>query len=195
MRRLQLNRREAMASLLAISAAGALGACSNGADNEAAADAVSDLKFASPTAFFTDAEMEFLSAVANTLIPDTETAGAVGAGVPETLQSLASVWGDNDYRVFWRRGIRDLKDQLQDGSGTDFLNQSEAVRTSALAAHDADVFSGQVDDGFYRSLKATVVQAYYMSEVGASEELAYEPVPGDWKGCVPLSDYPKTWAT
>ena len=66
---------------------------------------------------------------------------------------------------------------------------------AALTAYDAAVYEWQIDDGFYRDLKSTVVEAYYMSEVGATEELAYEPVPGEWIGCVPLSEFPKTWAT
>ena len=64
-----------------------------------------------------------------------------------------------------------------------------------LGGYDAKVFSGQIDDGFYRDMKRTISTAYYMSEPGATQELAYEAVPGEWKGCVPLADYPKTWAT
>ena len=188
----KLSRREAMTSLLAVSAAGALAACSNGSDPaEPRGDL--DLKFASPTEFFTADEMAFLSAVADTIIPDTETAGAVGAGVPETIQGLASVWGDNDYRRYWRAGLRSLGEQL--GTDRPFVDMDAAARTERLADYDAKVFDGVLEDSFYRDLKSTVVEAYYVSEIGASEELAYEPVPGDWIGCAPLSDYPKTWAT
>jgi len=69
------------------------------------------------------------------------------------------------------------------------------VQEALLSKYDASVFGGQTDDKFYRDLKSTAATAYYMSEIGASEELAYEAVPGDFKGCVSIADYPKTWAT
>lgn len=191
---ISMNRREAIASLLAVSAAGALAACSGEADPDVST-VDSDLDYATPTTFFTDAEMAFLSAISDTIIPDTETAGAVGAGVPDTLQSLASVWGNDDYRRYWRTGIRSLDESLPGSVDRGFSDLSPDERENTLKKHDEQVFNDTIKDRFYRDLKRTIVQAYYMSEIGASEELAYEPVPGDWKGCVPLSDYPKTWAT
>ncbi|MEL6688418.1 MAG: gluconate 2-dehydrogenase subunit 3 family protein [Pseudomonadota bacterium] len=188
----KLSRRETIASLLAISTSGALAACSA---NETRSQADPDLDFATPTTFFTEAEMVFFSAVANTIIPDTETAGAVGAGVPETIQDLASVWGDNNYRRYWRVGLRELNKALKASSGESFLDIDRASQQKALVDYDAKVFDGSVQNGFYRDLKSTVIDAYYKSEIGASQELAYEPVPGEWIGCVPLSDFPKTWAT
>jgi len=44
-------------------------------------------------------------------------------------------------------------------------------------------------------MKRTIATAYYMSEVGASEELNYDPVPGDWRADVPFSEIGKAWAT
>ena len=192
MQPLTLNRRGLMATLLAISASGALPACSN---NERQSVTDSDLDYATPTTFFTEVEMVFLAAIADTIIPDTETMGAVGAGVPERLQDLASVWGNNDFRRYCRVGIRDLNSALKSSSGSEFVDLDLWGRTSALNEYDANVFDGAIEDGFYRDLKSTIIDAYYKSEVGASEELAYEPVPGEWIGCVPLSDFPKTWAT
>ena len=192
---MSMNRREAMASLLAVSAAGALVACSGGADGGDVSQGNNDLRYAAPTAFFSSAEMTLIGALCNTIIPDTDSGGAVAAGVPTVLQDLATLWGDDDYRRFWRAGLRDLDAKLSDVTNGGFAGLSEAARNDRLSAYDAKVFESQVEDNFYKAFKSTVVQAYYMSEIGASEELAYEPVPGDWKGCVPLSDYPKTWAT
>lgn len=181
------NRRNMFKSLLAISAVGATAACSG-----AQAPADTDVTDVPPSAdFFNAQDMALVSAIADTIIPATETAGAVGAGVPETLQALATEWGDDAFRQYWRAGFDSLAGQL----GEDFAAADPAARLARLQAYDAEVFDGVTEDGFYRDFKATIVQAYYMSEPGASEELAYEPVPGEWIGCVPLSDFPKTWAT
>lgn len=190
MTNLPLNRRSALQGLLAISAAGALAACgSNSAEPETEA-ALGDVEFASIKGFFSVDEMALLTALADTIIPTTDTPGAVAAEVPAQLQSLATLWGDDNYRRYWRVGLRNLSAKLPD-----FLSKDAAVQASDLSAYDASVFGGTVNDGFYRDMKSTIATAYYMSEIGATQELAYEPVPGEFKGCVPLADYPKTWAT
>ncbi|MEL6857963.1 MAG: gluconate 2-dehydrogenase subunit 3 family protein [Pseudomonadota bacterium] len=184
----RLQRRQVFQSLLALSVIGGLAACAD--DGEAAPRLA-----ASKPGFLTADEMGLVSAVAQTLIPMTATAGAVQAGVPDTIQDLATDWGDDAFRTYWREGLLALQTALGGESGPTFTALSPSERAVVLAAYDASVFDGQVEDGFYRDFKATVVQAYYMSEPGASEELAYEPVPGEWIGCVPLADFPKNWAT
>lgn len=195
MRSSSLNRREAMASLLALSAAGALAACSGGSGETDSSDTpVIDISFASEGAFYSLEEMALISALADTIMPDTETPGAVAAGVPSVLQTLASDWGNDDYRGYWRGGLDALNTALKQSARRDFVDLNETLRKSELKKYDAKVFKGQASDDFYRDLKATILQAYYMSEAGATQELAYEPVPGDWIACMPLSDQPKTWA-
>lgn len=190
-----MNRRTAMASLLAISATGALAACSPGSTDGPATEATTDLNFASEGAFFNAAEMAFIAALADTIIPETDTPGAVEAGVPETLQDMASNYAADPSRLYWRDGIADLNAHFKKSGGRNFADLLPALQRSALLRYDSDVFDGAIDNRFYRDMKATVIRAYYTSEVGATEELAYEPVPGEWIGCVPLSEFPKAWAT
>ncbi len=186
----RLQRRQVFQGLIALSAVGGLAACS-GAE-ETSSGQVSGQ--AAP-GYFTAGEMALISAIAQTIIPQTDTAGAAQVGVPATLQDLATNWGDAAFGQYWRDGLANLATALTAESGTDFTGLSPRERETALATYDAGVFAGTIPDGFYRDFKATVVQAYYMTETGATEELAYEPVPGEWIGCVPLSDFPKTWAT
>lgn len=192
MTHLSLDRRDMFKSLLAISAAGALAACGAGQGSDAEPEPEAP---AAPSGYLNATEMALIAAVAQTLIPQTDTAGAVEAGVPETLQALATDWGDDGFKTYWRNGLTDLAAALEAQSGSAFEPMTPDQRLPVLTAFDAAVFDNEIENGFYRDLKATIVQAYYMSEPGATEELAYEPVPGDWIGCVPLSDYPKNWAT
>ena len=192
MTNISLDRRDMFKGLLAISTAGALAAC-RGAKEP---DKVPEGRLQTDGAgYFNTSEMAQIAALADTIIPPTETAGAAVAGVPDTLQQLATEWGDDGFRAYWRGGLKSLVSKLQDAESTAFTEQPADQRQLILSAHDAEVFDGAIEDGFYRDFKATVVQAYYMSEAGASEELAYEPVPGEFIGCVDLSDFPKTWAT
>ena len=37
-------------------------------------------------------------------------------------------------------------------------------------------------------------QAYFTSEEGAKNALAYDPIPGEWSACIDLSEVGKAWA-
>lgn len=190
MQEFSLQRRQVFQSLIALSAVGGLAACGGAEETPSG-----QLSAAPAPGYFTAAEMALIAAVAQTIIPQTDTAGAVQAGVPVVLQDLATDWGDAGFQQYWRDGLAALGTGLTSEAGASFESLSPSERQAALSAYDAGVFAGEIPDGFYRDFKATLVQAYYMSEPGATEELAYEPVPGEWIGCVPLSEFPKTWAT
>jgi len=191
-----MQRRDALKSLLAISAASALAACTGKTESREAKPAASaSLKYASEGKFLGADEMALVSALAQTIIPKTDTAGAIEAGVPAAIQGLASEWGDDNHRKYTRAGLAALDKHFKSVGGQAFADQSEKQRESLLAKYDADVFGGKVKDDFYRNFKSTVATAYYMSEPGATEELIYEAVPGEWKGCVPFSEIGRTWAT
>jgi hypothetical protein len=159
-----LNRRDAVATLLAFSAAGSLAACGNAA-NEASGD-VDLLRYASATSFFSETEMSQIAAIADTIIPTTNTPGAVAAGVPDVIQGLASVWGDDGFRQFSRAGLASLIGALDERAGETFVSLPAAAKLAALKTYDAGVYGGGVEDEFYKAFKNTVATAYYMSEPG-----------------------------
>ena len=41
---------------------------------------------------------------------------------------------------------------------------------------------------FYRRMKSMVLMVYFTSEKIGKEVLVYDPVPGDYHGCIPLGD-------
>lgn len=186
---MMLQRRDAIKALLAISASGALAACGGTSDGQ------TRFKAAVEASTLTKVDMALLSSLAQTIIPKTDTAGAIEAGVPETLKMLFSDWGDDNHRAYWKAGLKGLQAHFNTVGGADFAKLSSDKQLELLNVYDAKAFQNGPDEQFYRDMKSTIATAYYMSEPGASEELAYEAVPGDWKGCVPLSDQPRTWAT
>ena len=195
-----MDRRDIIKGLMALSAAGALASCSReeAARPRAAPDPETNysLRYYRPGQFLSPNELALLGAVAQTIIPKTDTAGAIEAGVPDTLQSLLSEWADDDMRAAWRRTLRQMAYHLDEAAGTRFRSASQAVREAALGPIDAAVFAGERDDlPGYPDLKFTIATAYYMSEPGATEELRYEALPGRWEGCIPFAEVGRTWAT
>ena len=195
-----LNRRDVMSALLAISATGALSACKKG-EASAPAKSSASAEFSAPGQFLSKSELARLTVLADIIIPVTDTPGAVAAGVPQTLQGLLSEWATNEMRVDWRGGLKSIYSKLTQLSGAVFTQLSAEDKFKAVKAIDDLAFSEQAsgDDAktlaLYKDMKSTIATAYYMSEIGASVELRYEAVPGEWRGCVPLAEIGRTWAT
>jgi hypothetical protein len=53
----------------------------------------------------------------------------------------------------------------------------------------------EADTPFVKTLKELVVLGYATSKIGATQALAYDHVPGRYRGCVPLTAGQRTWAT
>jgi len=189
-----MDRRDMMKALLAVGASSALVACGEKAAPKSSGP--SGDNFAKAGAFFSGREMAIIGALANTIIPDTDTPGAVAAGVPDVIQNLASEWATPDARAGWRAVVDGVNSQLGEGE-RGFAELPAEAQNTALAAFDAAAYGDGATDLHkgYRDVKSTIATAYYMSEVGATQELRYEAVPGEWKGCIPFSDVGRTWAT
>lgn len=134
-------------------------------------------------------QQQALRAVIDTIIPQTDTASASGAGVDLYIDHM----------------INAVLNQSEAAAVTDFL---DAFSTSyptfptlpAQAQHE--ILSGidarlQEDTPFmanYRAVKELTLVGYYTSEEGASVELEYDPVPGPFH-IGPISDYSRSWST
>jgi gluconate 2-dehydrogenase gamma chain len=175
------SRREMLGGVFALSAFALLSGC--GGMKGAAALKGGD-------AFFSAEEMGFLTSLADTIIPATDTPGAVLGKVPDTLQSLLTSWANDETRGRWRTNLDLLKAELDKGGN--FAKADAANRAQRLGKIDKAVFADPKHKlAGYRDIKGTIAQAYYLSEPGATKELRYEPVPGDWRGSEPVG---RNWA-
>jgi gluconate 2-dehydrogenase gamma chain len=139
-------------------------------------------------------ELAFLSSLADTIIPTTESSpGALVGRVPATLADVLNIWASPETRGRWSTSLAALKKELDGGKDGSFEKGSAEERTARLGKLDAAVFAaGDHPLKAYREVKSTIATAYYMSEPGARQELRYEPIPGNFKGSAPMG---KTWAT
>jgi hypothetical protein len=154
--------------------------------------------------------MELLTAVADTLIPATDTPGAVGVGVPEAFNKLVANWASPK-----RRGELLAALTAIDTKAGGFVALPPAKRFEFLDAHDkagtappvttqlkeekdADMAGspGYTKDAKtpaedptpdYAKLKELLVTLYYLSEIGATVELRYEHNPGSWEPSIPVT--------
>lgn len=151
-------------------------------------------------------EKLLLARLSDLVIPATDTPGAVAAGVPAFVE-LALRHGLEDtapepsghVHMGEERGGLSVLDaverELNQLSTSLFLNLSPARQHDVLAAYDADAFTGDRRDHPWKKLKGLILTGYYTSEIGGSQELQYELVPGRWDPNLPLAPNNRSWSS
>lgn len=116
--------------------------------------------------------------LADLVIPATDTPGASEAGVGSfLLMALDEKIGSMEPEQLARVGAA-----LDVAAGGAFLNVPRDRQEALLEALDARAFAGpaaaSTAEGDWPHLKGAILAGYYTSEIGASRELTFDPVPG-----------------
>lgn len=137
----------------------------------------------------TEAQLDTVAAIAEIIIPATDTPGAKGAGVPAWVDQACANWLLQEETTAF---VAALEDFLK--AHPDFVASPADAQLVIVEQLDARLDDLPADGYFYRQLKELVLIGYYTSEVGATEELAFDGVPGGYRQ-IKLSDDTKVWAT
>lgn len=140
------------------------------------------------------AQAATFNALADTIVPQTDTPGAVEVGVPELFAGLLQDWATPATRTALA-GVLDRVAVLGGGFvALDPLARKRALQAfdaAALAPSDApraDPFGPPpAADPAYQRLKELVLTLYYLSQPALTQELAYTHVPGRWDPSVPVT--------
>ena len=137
-----------------------------------------------------------MDTIAELIIPRTDTPGASDAGVPGFIdQMMANYYLDED-KLEFQAGLKQVDADAQAAHGKNFVDLTEEEQVALLEEYDQAAFGEDGDrEHFFRRMKELTVLGFCTSEAGATEFLKYDPVPGDYKGCIPYSDVGRTWAT
>lgn len=129
------------------------------------------------------------------IIPTTDTPGALAVGAHRTISHLLHTCAGKSEQAQFLAGLARVDSAAKAHKGKRFAALTPARQVALLHAIDAGQapFNGE-DQDFFRQLKAYTAFAYYTAEVGATRELAYLPVPGGYKGDVPLKKIGRGWA-
>lgn len=146
--------------------------------------------------FLTVEEGSLIEAIVGHIIPRTDTPGAVDAGVPSFIDQMLSGFYLEKHKLEFRAGLQKIDADAQAAHGKNFTRLSGEEQVSLLEKYDQEAFGKNADkDHFFRKIKELTVLGFCTSEAGATEFLAYDALPGDYKGCIPYSEVGKAWAT
>lgn len=137
---------------------------------------------------------ELVATIAEHILPETDTPGARSVGVHRFIDTmLAEYFGPSD-RAAFLAGLSDVDARTTQSGAKTFVAAPKARQIAVLKELDREAYSNAASPHFFRTMKELTLVGYYTSEVGATKELQYNPAPGRFEGCVPLSRIGRTWA-
>ena len=149
----------------------------------------------SPTLFSND-QARTVTALADVILPADDSPAASELGVPQFIETMVNeVYTDNQQQEFLdglNRFSEDFRAEIQaeyyDGNDKDTYDFSYHQNRLAVEEDPAS-------NPFILTFKELTLLGYFTSEVGATEVLRYQAVPGAYDGCIPYEDVGRTWAT
>lgn len=155
--------------------------------------------------FFTETEAATIGVLVDMILPRTDTPGALDVKVDVFIDKVIARTSDKQGQQYMRNEIAAFNADCKSDFGDVFVNLNETKRTEVLKA--AEKSSGKFNPGvwgttvgeqepirFYRSMKSMAIWAYFTSEEMGENVLNYDPIPGDYDGCKPLSEVGNRWS-
>ena len=146
-------------------------------------------------------------AMIDQIIPATDTPGAKGARVNEFIDIILTEWATDTERQNFLDGLAavDIQSNLLyakkfvDASPDQQLAQLRALDDASVAEkareHHGSVppekRDTQLQGDFWRVFKGITLHGYYTSEIGFTQELKLQIIPGAQHGCAPLVEEKK----
>jgi hypothetical protein len=134
------------------------------------------------------------------IIPETDTPGAKAARVNEFIDVILTEWATEAERLNFLAGLAGIDKQSQELFGKDFIGATPQQQVTLLRAMDdyATTERGEyrqkhgntvpeldayLKGNFYDIFRGITLHGYYTSEIGFTQELKLQIIPGAQHGC------------
>jgi gluconate 2-dehydrogenase gamma chain len=136
-----------------------------------------------------------VKAMAEMILPRTETPGATDVGTGEFIDLMLTEWFEESERLRFINGLADVDARSQALFGKIFIECSalqqgviltelgEAMIEDAEREHNPRNESTEPSENFYLTLRRLTLTAYYTSEPGATQELHFQIIPDRHDEC------------
>ncbi|MBQ4914735.1 gluconate 2-dehydrogenase subunit 3 family protein [Maribacter sp. MMG018] len=155
--------------------------------------------------FFTDIEAKTVALLIDMILPKTDTPGGLDVKADIFIDKVIAKSYDEEEQKKMRSDITEFNAGCKDKKGDIFIDLKESDRIEILK--EAEASSGKYNPGvwgthvgeqepigFYRSLKSMAIWAYFTSEEVGKNVLSYDPIPGVFEPCKPLSEVGNRWS-
>jgi hypothetical protein len=146
-----------------------------------------------------------IAAMAEAILPATETPGALAAGVPRYLELMVQDWFNDQERAIFDAGLAHMVSEIPRQYGRTFDQLDAAQQREILEKMEEDAGEsswyelGNIqrdfvsDAPFICQVKELTIWGFFTSETGATQVLRHNPMPMRFDGDIPLSPEESTW--
>lgn len=162
---------------------------------------------------------ELLTALADTIVPTTDTPGAVAAGVPQLVDAMLGTWASPTQRAELTAELEAIDRLARDKGKKGFVALAPAEREALLKPYDVAalkqvppppppvdaegkkkpaegnslMMGPRFANASYGKLKELIVVGFYYSETALTRDLAYVHSPGEWRPSTPITPSTRPW--
>ena len=142
-----------------------------------------------------------VTAIADLILPQTDTPGAKAARVNEFMDAILADWCEDKERSNFLSGLDDVDVRSRKQFGKDFIECTSDQQKDILAILDDEATTVReqkletrrrrrsrepMEGPFLASVKRLTLVGYYTSEIGETEELKLRNHFSRYQGCAPL---------
>jgi len=147
-------------------------------------------------------QVALLEDLTEIIIPTTDTPGAKSANAANfILRVIRDCYLLSDQEFFYA-GLDRINKISKNNYGKSFIeitNKEKIKIVTELAESEKALINKVINKtfnktGFFKLMRELTVTGYFISEIGATQALAYLPIPGSFNGDVPINPGQKAWA-
>ena len=155
---------------------------------------------------FSESQRQIIAAIAETIIPRTDTPGAIDAGVPNFIELMVADWFNDQERAIFLAGLKAMETEVPKKHGKSFDKLSASQQMAILqsmeeaASNSSWYQQGNTqrafvsDAPFICQVKELTAWGFFTSEAGSTQVLRSNIMPMRFDGDIPLSPNDSSWA-
>ncbi len=144
--------------------------------------------------FFSASQRELVALLAETIIPKTDTPGAIEAGVPAWLELLAQDCLPEADQQILRDGLGTVEARSAAQFKAPFARLAVTERIELLTAMERESKQAGDAKAFIRQFKELTKFCFVNSELGATQAFEFNLVPGRWDPAADLKPGQKAYS-
>ena len=136
--------------------------------------------------YLTSKQSEIVGAVAERILPRTDTPGAIDVGVPAFIDLMYGEFMTVEEQQMFYVGLAEVEIKGMAAHGREFARLAPAQQDEVLTK--IAVAAQAREKSFFQLARELTLLGYFSSETVGKTVLHYDPVPGRFDACIPLSE-------
>lgn len=141
---------------------------------------------------FDQSSYDLIVDVTERIIPRTDTPGAKDANVVSYIHSRLKNFAtpEEQSKMMEKLGLFNSMSESKFQKQYNDLPEGEKIQIMEMMQEEAS----KADDHVFNELKRETMVGFFTSEVGATQVLRHDPIPGAYNGCIDYTPGEKVWA-